>query len=190
MEMNQSGMGMGGGGGGIGGAGFPTPPLPPGQHPLGVTGPKIDMKRGIDLAVLRDKSKHQHRWIMTANFRVDDAVIAKMAEARLAFAQSVDTGKEYLGGPINIPMGQETLIGTDGPGCAKCGIFWESEDGWGKMCPVSDEKFAEAGAPLTTPVTGNAGAGMVAVDEDGTVGRPLDPENQPANLLAKSGEEK
>lgn len=118
----------------------------------------IDLRRGVDLNVIANKQKHQHRFILVANFFVDTKVLASMAEAKLAYQAArakaeeagIDPG-EVTQPDVQLPMTKDTLLGVDGPGCLKCGIHWESEDGWGALCPVSDDVFKEQGEPVRTP---------------------------------------
>lgn len=116
------------------------------------------MPADLSYVHLKNNPKHRHRWIMVANYTVTDKLLATMAEGRLAAQYAHDQGKDYEGESIQIPMGQDQLIGVDGPGCQKCGAHWQQPldeqtgfGGWGTPCPVSDDVFAEAGEPVKTP---------------------------------------
>src|SRR5205814_2102729 len=101
------------------------------------------MPNAVDLSAYRDKSKHQHRWIIVARYDVDVKTMSKMAERRLQARALLNKGVavedvEKTVPAVEIPLSQP--IGMDGPGCAKCSIHWAANEGWGELCPVSDEE--------------------------------------------------
>lgn len=134
---------------GLGGPGFPRPDIP-----LGTPDLPAGMARGVDLAKIRDKHKHQHRWILVANFTVADKFMAQCAQARdkmkTARARGEDPTEVEAPG---VQLDQADLISIDGPGCAKCGLHWEHEKGYGQLCEMSDDDFDPK--ETITPVAGN-----------------------------------
>ncbi len=105
-----------------------------------------DMVRGVDLNLVRDRRQHQHHWIITAAFALSDDVLERMMTNKQVVAGAVARGREIpeIDG-VPLPMGQDNLLSTEGPGCIKCNAHWENPDaGYGKLCGVSDRDGEQA----------------------------------------------
>ena len=102
------------------------------------------MARGVDLSVVRNKAKHQHRWIGVAKFTITDALVAEAAETLLREKNAALAEGRPMGN-VTFPMqmGPDNLIGLDGPGCLKCGLHWLAEGGYGQLCGVSDDQLMQ-----------------------------------------------
>ncbi len=149
----------------IGGAGWPAPPLPPGHKPGMDMGAKVNMSRGVDLQAIKDRHLYRHRWVMVANFVIEDKTVAKMAEVKLAADNARARGEDPDQPQIALNMSPDNMIGVDGPGCVKCGVAWNGIDGHGKLCSVSDDAYAHAGNPTLTPQPGPMTGPLGIVDD-------------------------
>lgn len=116
--------------GGIGGPGFPQPDVPG------------KFSRGVDLSIVKHKRLYGHKWIMVANFAVDSKSMQELATVQDKARVAAANGTEMEPTTTNIPMDNSVLLGYDGPGCAKCGLDWKHESGYGSLCSVSDEEPA------------------------------------------------
>lgn len=124
----------------IGGPGFPQPETPETAARKRLAGGGVDLSAGKDLTHLISPEKFQHRWILIGNYLVDPKGMAELQKAVEAAEAAARAGEQP--GGVQIPYGPETLIGMDGPGCAKCGIAWQTEGkGYGHPCPVSDDQY-------------------------------------------------
>lgn len=121
----------------IGGPGYPRPVLPPGNGENQSN--QIQWSRGVDLSALKHKKTHKHCWIVVANFMVTDEEMVATAE-KWYIAKNANDGSFTA----QILFRGETLFATDGPGCLKCGVHWQSDEGYGKLCPVGDDEYEQA----------------------------------------------
>lgn len=114
------------------GAGLPTD-LPP------------EMARGLDLNVVRNRKKHQHRWSATGRYLITDEQATDIQVALDAAKTSAKAqealGQEVTPVAINVPLVGELLMAIEGPGCIKCGQHITSPIGFGKFCEKSDDEF-------------------------------------------------
>lgn len=113
------------------------------------------MARGVDLRIVRDKKKHQHRWTALARYLIDDdqmeIVMESVEQAQAVGKAQEAAGEEVTGVPIIIPLEQDHQIVVEGPGCLKCGMHaFHPTEGYGAMCPKSDDEFhiSEADLPV------------------------------------------
>jgi len=136
----------------IGGAGFPHPETPEVVDRRVRSAGGVDLSRGIDLSVVRDKRLHQHRWILVGNYIVDEKGMAVLAETVLAAEARRAADPDAPIEQMQIPYGPDTMVGMEGPGCAKCGIVWHDKvKGYGKLCDVSDKDYDPTGVVTPPP---------------------------------------
>lgn len=110
-----------------------------------------EMSRGVDLALVRDKKKHQHKWAAIGRYAVTqeqiDDIVTQMDELMRRARAAQAAGETVTMQAIPIPLSQEQLFDVQGPGCVKCNIhFSDPEKGNGKLCEVNDDTVAEANA--------------------------------------------
>lgn len=109
-------------------------------------------QRAAALAAQRqyeEASIHQHRWTMTALYAMPEEIVDALADRRgsvvdlIAHGADQDAVDVAANVPVPLPLGEDNIVKTDGPGCIKCGQHWESPGGHGHGCPVSDEAWEQ-----------------------------------------------
>jgi hypothetical protein len=91
---------------------------------------RINLERGIDLSVLRDKHLHHHLWTTLVTYRIADEIV----DSLYANSQKEPDQRD----DIAIPLGDDNAVRYDGPGCIKCRRHWT--DAYGELCPISDKE--------------------------------------------------
>lgn len=129
------------------------------------------MARGVDLNIIRDKRKHQHRYCALGRFLLMDdqmvAVHAQVDAANALYAAQKASGGEVAPVPIDVPLDGDKMVGIDGPGCMKCGSHsTDPVKGYGKLCEKSDDEFADLVALFEAHATVTPTA-LRVVDGDG-----------------------
>lgn len=126
----------------------------------GLMSKNFDMARGVDLAVLRDRKAHQHRWCIEVVHVVADSMMSTMAElARVVRPQAT---------PVNIDLSLASVLRVDGPGCEKCKGHWTMV--YGTLCPVSDGEYEQM---LANTLAAEVAHGTVRLNPPpGSVGDP------------------
>lgn len=104
----------------------------------------------VDLTPHKDPAKYKHRWIYAVNFAVDEKTMASIAEQTLRAKRRHEKGLDATEGSKAIPLNltQENIVAQEGPGCAKCQLFWELA--YKDPCTVSDDAYDAAGSPTVT----------------------------------------